>query len=168
MNTYRSKWRRLEHLPVEYMQLTTVCLFTLLEDFEAPGSREAFVDLSLIAHAMARRFQLARGMLRLVQLTARHQNLELPEDVQQLYQDFETDWIRAGGAEKFSSSYPNFSLSLRSLAASSSVQNSTSSVPCCAGSDKEQELSASSAELDLFLERWDDALRIDNDNDNDM
>ena len=164
MNTYRSKWRRIEYQPVEYMQLTTVCLFVLLEDLDAPGSSQAFVELLVIARSMARRFQLARGILRLVQLSAREQNIILPEEAQQLYEEFELEWFRTGGAEQFSSSYPNFSLSMRSLAASNS------SPP--AGSDDDEDsakqrrdkrlgLTLSSAEMDSFLRRWDDLLKID-------
>lgn len=165
MNIYRSKWRRIEYQPVEYMQLTTVCLFVLLEDLSAPGSSQAFVELLMIARSMARRFQLARGILRLVQLSAREQNIVLPEEAQLLYQEFELEWFRTGGAEQFSSSYPNFSLSMRSLAASNSSPPGGSEDGDGAkqgGNDKRPSLTWSSAELDLFLRRWDDVLKIDN------
>lgn len=147
------------------MQLTTVCLFVLLEDLNAPGSSQAFVELLVIARSMARRFQLARGILRLVQLSAREQNIVLPDEAQQLYQEFELEWFRTGGAEQFSSSYPNFSLSMRSLAASNSSPPDGSDDDgdsAKQGNDKRQGLTLSSAELDLFLKRWDDVLKIDN------
>ncbi|EED20777.1 nitrogen assimilation transcription factor nirA, putative [Talaromyces stipitatus ATCC 10500] len=164
MNIYRSRWRRIEYQPVDYMQLTTVCLFTLLEDLTSPGSSQAFVDLSVIARSAARRFQLARGMFRLVQLTARQQNITLPEEAQPLYQEFEIEWIRAGGVEQFSSSYPNFSLSMRSLAARNSPPQDTGddNDSTKRGMDKRSDLSLSNAELDSFLRKWDDALKIDN------
>ncbi|GAM37203.1 C6 transcription factor [Talaromyces pinophilus] len=165
MNTYRSNWRRIEYQPVEYMQITTVCLFVLLEDLNAPGSSQAFVELLVIARSMARRFQLARGILRLVQLSAREQNIVLPEEAQQLYKDFELEWFRTGGAEQFSSSYPNFSLSMRSLAASNSSPPGGSDDDgdgAKQGSDKRPGLTWSSAEMDLLLRKWDDVLKIDN------
>ena len=165
MNTYRSNWRRIEYQPVEYMQITTVCLFVLLEDLNAPGSSQAFVELLVIARSMARRFQLARGILRLVQLSAREQNIILPEEAQQLYKDFELEWFRTGGAEQFSSSYPNFSLSMRSLAASNSSPPGSSDDDgdgAKQGSDKRLGLTWSSAEMDLLLRKWDDVLKIDN------
>lgn len=165
MNTYRSNWRRIEYQPVEYMQITTVCLFVLLEDLNAPGSRQAFVELLVIARSMARRFQLARGILRLVQLSAREQNIILPEEAQQLYKDFELEWFRTGGAEQFSSSYPNFSLSMRSLAASNSSPpggGDGDSDGAKQGNDKRPGLTWSSAEMDLLLRKWDDVLKIDN------
>ncbi|OKL57382.1 hypothetical protein UA08_07414 [Talaromyces atroroseus] len=155
INTYRSKWRHPEHVPVEFMQLMTVCLFTLLEDMTSPHSRQAFVDVLVVARATARRFQLARGMLRLVQLTARQQNIELPGETHQIFQDFEREWYQTRGGGKFSSSYPHFVLSLRSIAASSSSNHNHG--------DKSKELFLGSAELDLFLKKWDDALTIDTD-----
>lgn len=164
MNTYRSNWRRIEYQPVEYMQITAVCLFVLLEDLHAPSSSQAFVELLVIARSMARRFQLARGILRLVQVSAREQNIILPEEAQQLYKDFELEWFRTGGAEPFSSSYPNFWLSMRSLAASNgSPPNGSDDHGAEQGSDKRPGLTLSSAEMDLFLRRWDDVLTIDND-----
>jgi hypothetical protein len=158
INTFRAKWRRLEHVPLEYMQPLTVCLFTLLEDLHSPSSRRAFIDVSVVARSMARRFQLARGMLRLVQLTARQQNIELPEEIRQVFQEFEREWHRTGAVENFSSSYPNFALSLRSIAASSGASHGA------AAAGKGKELFSGSAELDLFLKQWDNALTVDADN----
>uniref|UniRef100_A0A093VRN9 Nitrogen assimilation transcription factor nirA n=1 Tax=Talaromyces marneffei PM1 TaxID=1077442 RepID=A0A093VRN9_TALMA len=168
MNTYRSKWRRIEYQPVEYMQFIAVCLFVLLEDLDAPRSSQAFVELSVIARSMARRYQLARGILRLVQLSGREQNIVLPEEAQQLYQEFELEWFRFGGVEQFSSSYPNFSLSMRSLAASNSSPPGGSDDGNDDGNstkqrnDNQPSLTLSGAELDLFVRRWDDVLKIDN------
>lgn len=169
IQTHRSKWRRAADLytPIEHMQLMIVCLYTLLEDLNCPRSRQAFIDIAVAARAMARRFQLARGMLRQVQLTARQQNIRLPEEVRPIFQEFEREWYRTGGVENFSSSYPNFALSLRSIAASSNCGDGNNNGGNDNNNDKHKELFAGSAELDLFLKKWDDELRIDDGDDND-
>lgn len=165
MNAYRSKWRRIEYQPVEYLQHAAVCLFILLEDLDSPESRQAFVELSIVARAMARRFQLGRGIFRMIQLTARQQEIEMPEEVKSLYQDFELEWIRVGGAQQFSSSYPNFAMSMKSLAASTGrqvVDNDTLKGKTRHSYEIEPDLLTSIAELDLYLKQWDDALKIKN------
>lgn len=156
IHIHRAKWRRLEHLPLEYIQVITVSLFTLLDDLKTLGSRQAFVDLVVLARSMARRCQLARGMLRLVQVTARQEKIALPEEVRAILQDFEGEWYRGRDLDKFSSYYPNFSVSLRG-AWRTEIGNSG------AKGDQEEERWRSngaggrekSAELDLFLRKWD-------------
>lgn len=153
---HRAKWRRLEHLPLGYIQPITVSLFTLLEDLETVASRQAFIDLVVLARSMARRCQLARGILRLVQLTARQEKITLPEEVRAILQDFEVEWYRGRDAHKFSSYYPNFAVSFRG-AWKTGIGNSG------AKGDQEEETRRShgaggrerSAELDLFLKKWD-------------
>lgn len=164
IHLHRAKWRRIEHWPLEYMQLMTVCLFTLLEDLDTAGSsRQAFIDISVVARQMSRRFQLARGMLRLVQLTARWQKIELPEEVRPVYQDFEREWFQARSKEKFSSSYPNFALALRSIAATSGNNHEHGENDGSSSTASRKQVSfVGSVELDLFLREWDDSLRIDN------
>jgi hypothetical protein len=156
IHTHRAKWRRLEHLPLEYTQVITLSLFTLLDDLETIASRKAFVDLVVLARSMARRCQLGRGMLRLVQLTARQEKITLPEEVRAILQDFEVEWYRGQDVDKFSSYYPNFPVSLRG-AWKTDIGNSG------AKGDQEEERwrrhrtggRERSAELDLFLRKWD-------------
>lgn len=156
IHVHRAKWPRLEHLPLEYTQVITVSLFTLLEDLETVLSRQAFVDLVVLARSMARRCQLARGMLRLIQLTARQEKITLPEEVRAILQDFEVEWYRGRDVDKFSSYYPNFVVSFRG-AWRADIGNSGTT------GDQEEERwrihgtrgRERGAELDLFLKKWD-------------
>ncbi|KAH8691636.1 hypothetical protein BGW36DRAFT_304596 [Talaromyces proteolyticus] len=157
IHTHRAKWRRIEYLPLEYTQVIIVSLFTLLDDLATNTSREAFVYLAVLARAMARRFQLARGMLRLVQVTARQEKIALPEEVRPIFQDFEAEWHRTHDLDKFSSYYPNFVVSLRGTWRTSIGDSETEGYDKQGGArEKHREThQEGSAELDLFLRKWD-------------
>lgn len=89
-NLHRTKWP-IDYTPLTCMQWVAVALFTLLEDLKNSESSAAFIDLCIILRAMARRWQLAKGMLRLVQLTATGLNVALPQGTEILFRDFEAE-----------------------------------------------------------------------------
>lgn len=114
------------------MQWAALTLFTLLEDIDNPESGAAFADVCIVLRAIGRRWQLAKGALRLVQLTAKQMNIDLPAATKSFFRDFETELWKEDDRERFSSAYPNFAVSI-----------------------KEKRDGVGEAELDNFLEKWD-------------
>lgn len=131
MNLYRSLWP-VERMPMGLMQYSTLALFTLLEGLDDKQNQVSFVENLIALRALARRWQMAKGMLRLVQLTAIKQEAQLPAESHVLLRDFETEWS-TDDRKSFSSHYPNFNVALQQ-------QNN-------GGVDD--------IELDLLLEEWD-------------
>lgn len=129
---YRSKWP-VERMPMALMQYSTLALFTLLEDQNDERNQVAFMENLICLCAMARRWQMAKGMLRLVQLTAIKQEVKLPAESEVLLKGFETECWTTDDRERFSSHYPNFALAIQ--------QNSNGPVE--------------DVELDQLLEEWD-------------
>lgn len=110
LNHFRSLWP-VEYMPMNSMQSATVALFTLLDNLVHEPERKAFTDILISLRALARRWQLAKGMLRLVQLTAVKQEAKLPAEAQVLLRDFEEELWTVDDRQRFSSLYPNFAVS---------------------------------------------------------
>lgn len=132
LNQYRSKWP-VERMPMALMQYSTLALFTLLDDQKDERNQVAFTENLLCLSAMARRWQMAKGMLRLVQLTAIKQEVKLPAESEILLKGFEAECWNTDDRERFSSHYPNFALAIQ--------QNTNGPVE--------------DVELDQLLEEWD-------------
>lgn len=131
LNRSRAQWP-LEYMPMNSMQWSTVALFTLLEGLDDNQNTQPFVDLCVVLRSLARCWQLAKGMMRLVQLTVVEMAVTLPAETQGLFKDFEAELWKADDRKRFSSLYPNFATSIR------------------------QEKGSDEVELDRFLEEWDD------------
>lgn len=80
--------------------------------------------------AGSRRWMFGKGLMRLVQVTARHLGVTLPPETDVLFSDFESKIWSSQDREKLSSFYPNLAVS--------------------AGAFQDDE-----KELDRFLEKWD-------------
>lgn len=125
----RTKWP-IEYMPMVSSQHSTIALFTLLEDLDNPSSASAFADTAISLFSVAKRFQLAKGMFRLVQGIALQKKIGLAPEIRGIFKDFdEVVWAKED-KEKFSSLYPNFAVTV-------------------------QDESVGEAELDDFLEQWD-------------
>lgn len=112
MDAYRDDWG-FDRMPPVTVHWVTVSMFTLLHDMETEASREAFVSLSVAAKGFANRWLIGKAMLRLVQVTAKQMEVELPSETDALFIDFETRvWGREDRAS-LSSQYPNFAHSMR-------------------------------------------------------
>ncbi|KAK9857273.1 hypothetical protein MYU51_020547 [Penicillium brevicompactum] len=131
LSQYRSTWPT-ECMPMGMMQYSTLALFTLLEGLDEKQNQVSFVENLIALRALARRWQMAKGMLRLVQLTAIKQEVQLPPESDILLKDFETDWS-TNDRKSFSSHYPNFSVAIQ----------------------QQNDDSIDDVELDLLLEEWD-------------
>ncbi|KAI9927032.1 hypothetical protein MW887_003413 [Aspergillus wentii] len=132
INIFCSQWR-MEYFAQNFMQWAAVAAFTLLDDLSDRESSDAFIDLCIVIRSIGRRWLLSRGILRLIQLTATHHNIELPRESHSLFRDFQNDLWRTQDRKQFSSSYPNFAMTV--------LENDGHSVK--------------DAELDQFLEKWD-------------
>jgi hypothetical protein len=133
LNFYRSQWP-VEGMPMAFMQYSTLSLFTLLDDLHDKQNQLSFIENLTALRALARRWQMAKGMLRLVQLTAIKQETPLPDESAILFKDFEVDTWTAEDRESFSSHYPNFALVMKQRAEDAAV---------------------SDVDLDLLIGEWD-------------
>jgi hypothetical protein len=80
-----------DHFPVIIMQPATIAAFTLLEDLDnRPESQRAFYKLCIVLRAASRRFRVNRGILRLLERTAKEKYITLPEGCSELLADFTT------------------------------------------------------------------------------
>ena len=134
LNNFRSRWP-VEYMPMTSMQYSTVSMFTLMDNLDDVQNKQAFVGLFITLRALARRWQLAKGMLRIIQLTALKMEATLPTETQVLFKDFEAELWKAEDRERFSSLYPNFAVSVNRK--------------------KGLETQVGEAELDQFLKEWD-------------
>lgn len=107
----REMWT-LEHMPQVNVQWVTVSMFTLLDDLDDEKSRVAFVSLSIAAKALAHRWSLGKGMLRLFQVTSKQMEVKLPSETDALFTDFAHNW-GAEDRKALNSQYPNFTNSMK-------------------------------------------------------
>lgn len=134
INLFRLEWPA-ECDPGTAMQYCAVAMFTLLEKLDDARNKQAFVECFIVLRVLARRWQLAKGILRLIQLTAMKMKSAHPMKTEILFKDFEADLWKVEDPGKFSSLYPNFTVAVNQQK----------------GSDRYQE----EAELDQFLASWD-------------
>lgn len=131
LSIHREKWG-IDRMAPSTIQWISISLFTLLEALDNPANRSAFVELCIVARSFARRFALAKGILRMIQLSANQQQVTLPAETGALFTDFESQSWRNNDAHEFSSFYPHFS---------SVIEQGPARQPDVA--------------MDLFLEKWD-------------
>ena len=131
---HRSKWG-IERMSSTMIHGVMASMFALLDDLVDAENRSAFIELCTIARAFARRSTLARGILRMIHITADQMGVPMPSEVEALLADFESQSWGPKDRERISSGYPNFATILRPGEA------------------------AENYEMDSFLERW-DKLRV--------
>ncbi|RAH71875.1 C6 transcription factor [Aspergillus aculeatinus CBS 121060] len=135
LGIHRAKWG-IDRMSPSTIQWWSIGLFTLMESLDSQENRNAFVELCIIARAFARRMPLAKGILRMIQLSANQMQVVLPEETEALFEDFETLAWKASDSRGFSSFYPHFHTVVQQ------------------GSLRQPEV-----DLDQFLAKW-DALSI--------
>ncbi|KAH8430915.1 uncharacterized protein LDX57_008579 [Aspergillus melleus] len=131
LSSHRSRWST-NWMPLNYAQYATLASFILLEGLHNEKSAEAFVDLCIILSALSRRWLLAKGMLRLLQLTAQLKSIALPPQTRGLFHEFSSKTWKIHDRKRLSSLYPNVAVTVLG------------------------EKNLGEAELDLFIARWDD------------
>ncbi|KAI9756100.1 MAG: hypothetical protein M4579_003987 [Chaenotheca gracillima] len=94
--TYREHYG-VDRVPALILQSTSIALFALLPDLNAPESHRAFNDLAIAAIAASHRWIVAKGMLRLIQLTAGQMHIDFSPETQHLLDELEVhEWRRHG------------------------------------------------------------------------
>lgn len=110
IHLYRSKWG-IELISGTSVYWISIALFVLLDELENPSHRRAFIELCSVAKVLSKQWFLMKGILRMLQITARQMHIILPPETEPLLQDFETDmWRQESGRRRLSSAFPNFSL----------------------------------------------------------
>ncbi|KAL4963641.1 fungal specific transcription factor domain-containing protein [Aspergillus stella-maris] len=132
LETHRNKWS-MNYISPTTIHWVSMSLFTLLEDLDSSDSRKAFIDLCVIARAFSRKWILMKGILRMIQVSAKNEGVVFPDETKALFMDFESLWREKRDGELLSSLYPN--------------PNSLHET----GGDRR----VAEAELDSFLEKWD-------------
>lgn len=184
-STYRATWG--SALVCEAaIQWVAVALFTLLsENLHETRFKLAFLDLCVLARSLARRWPFAKGVLRLVQLTAiktqeKVESRVLPHEAEEILEEFETQlWQGTGGSainirRQFSSFYPNLVEVIRRNEGerrrlrsqqSRSVDVSEESMSPASGQQGQQTTSADGesppmVDMDSFLEKYESKLTM--------
>ena len=99
-------------VPPTALQYCTVAMFTLLENLDKEQNKQAFMEAFIVLRALARQWQLGKGIIRLIQLTCKKKEVTLPEEAQDFFRDFEAELWKAGESGRFKSLYPNFSVAV--------------------------------------------------------
>ena len=103
---YRRQWG-IERMHPSGIQCVAVSCFALFEGLEHPENGDALITLCIAARDFGRHFVLARGVLWMIQFFARQINIELPEEVDALFQEFEASGWMAEDPIQFNSLYLN-------------------------------------------------------------
>ncbi|KAL3466872.1 hypothetical protein BJX64DRAFT_249196 [Aspergillus heterothallicus] len=132
ISIHRVRWG-IDRMPPSNLQWITIGLFALLGALDSPENRTAFTELCTLSRAFSRRFPLAKGILRMLQLTAKQTDIKFPEETDALFSAFTNETWTDKDRESFSSLYPHLI----------SVINN--------GPNRREDGS-----LDQFLQRWDE------------
>ncbi|CAK38170.1 uncharacterized protein An03g02000 [Aspergillus niger] len=114
MELHRSSWG-IDMFPACYIHWIAVSMFTLMGQLDVLANQEAFINLCVAAKVASRRWPLARGTLRTVQITAKRLGVKLPPETDTLFLDFEKEIWGPKGRNGLSSLYPNFAVLTGSL-----------------------------------------------------
>ncbi|KAL4735393.1 hypothetical protein BDV11DRAFT_196097 [Aspergillus similis] len=114
------------------IQWVTTALYALLGALDSDENRIAFTELCTTARAFSRRYPFAKGVMRMLQLTARQMQVTLPEETDALFSSFAAEAWSEKDREGFSSFYPHWGTVIRN------------------GPTRQED-----AALDRFLQKWD-------------
>ncbi|KAL4805758.1 hypothetical protein BDV18DRAFT_160632 [Aspergillus unguis] len=133
---HRTRWG-LERVALTVLQWVTMGMFALLGGLDSDENIRAFTSLCTVARSFAQRWPISKGMLRMLQLTARQMEVVLPAETDALFSDFDAEGWSEEDRRAFSSFYPHWETLIRDGPAK-----------------------LADGELDVFLEKW-DRLKID-------
>ncbi|PWY83610.1 hypothetical protein BO70DRAFT_386976 [Aspergillus heteromorphus CBS 117.55] len=106
LGLHRNNWG-IDRMAPSTIQWCCISLFTLMDALDAAANRNAFIELCVFARAFSRRFPLAKGILRMIQLSATQAQVVLPEETDVLFADFESAAWKERDVQVFSSFYPH-------------------------------------------------------------
>ncbi|RDW72688.1 Zn(II)2Cys6 transcription factor [Aspergillus mulundensis] len=95
------------------IQWVTIALSALLGALDSAENRIAFTDLCTTARAFSRRYPIAKGIMRMLQLTAKQMQVTLPEETDALFSSFAAEAWHEHDGEGFSSFYPHWTTVIR-------------------------------------------------------
>lgn len=113
--SHRTHWA-INRAPSAYLQWATISLFTLLDDLETPRSRSAFMGLCAALRSLSLRWFLAKGILRLAQLTAKERHVDLPAESAELLRDLDGQSWEARDRQLLGCLYPNCAVAVSDVA----------------------------------------------------
>lgn len=90
LNTYSLDWRE-GYFPPMVMQPITVALLTLLEEIEDPENQRAFIGLTKTLQAVAKKFRIGRGVMKVIAATVREQHKTLPAEAEYIYRSLDRE-----------------------------------------------------------------------------
>ncbi|KAL4924602.1 Zn(II)2Cys6 transcription factor [Aspergillus undulatus] len=109
---HRERWG-IDRMDPCTIQWVTTALYALLGSLGSVENRNAFTELSVLARALSRRFPLAKGIMRMLQLTANQMQVSLPEETDALFSAFAAESWSQKDREAFSSFYPHYETVIR-------------------------------------------------------
>lgn len=128
---HRERWG-IDRMAPCTIQWVTTALYALLGALDSLDNRNAFIELCILARSFSRQFPLGKGIMRMLQLTAKQMQLSLPEETDALFSEFAAENWSEKDREAFSSFYPHFQTVIRH------------------GPTRPDDLA-----LDKFLQKWD-------------
>lgn len=78
------------------IQCISVSCFTLLEDLDTTANHETFVLLCTFVRDFGRQVMLARAVLQMVAVSAKHMGVRLPPETGPIFQEFEATGFGGG------------------------------------------------------------------------
>jgi hypothetical protein len=111
LSQFRSRWP-VQYVPGTVTQYSRIAILTLLGNLDDYQSKQAFVEAFIVLRALARRWQLAKGILRSIQLPSMKMEAALPEEAQILFRDFDAELWNVEDYRWFSSLHQIFAVSV--------------------------------------------------------
>ncbi|KAL4995319.1 hypothetical protein BDV10DRAFT_174901 [Aspergillus recurvatus] len=109
---HRQRWG-IDRMAPCTIQWFTTALYALLGALDSAENRVAFTELCTTARAFSRRYPFAKGVMRMLQLTAKQMQLTLPEETDALFSSFSAETWSDKDREGFSSFYPHWETVIR-------------------------------------------------------
>ncbi|KAL4908496.1 hypothetical protein BDW74DRAFT_188479 [Aspergillus multicolor] len=122
LQTQRSAWG-IDYANPTLLHWLSISLFTLLEELDDLGNRNAFIELCVMSRLISRKSVIMKGILRMLQGSAKQNNISLPVEVDALFVEFEDKIWNKEGKRKFRSLYPNL-ISMHKTGGDRSVEDS--------------------------------------------
>ena len=103
---YRRQWG-IERMHPSGIQCVAVGCFALFEGLDHPENGDALITLCIAARDFGRHFVLAQGVLWMIQFFERQINVNLPEQADALFREFEMSGWMVKDPIQFNSLYLN-------------------------------------------------------------
>lgn len=94
--------------PLIVCQASYIAIMILLEDLDELPAHKALIDMCVLLRTAGSSMYVAKGMLRMVKPTAARLGSRLPQEAQELLDDFESVEWEDTDYRKFSSGIPNY------------------------------------------------------------